>query len=73
MGRVNNGLVIARLDQDQPMHRPARLLPVGERRFVVADNDDFGRRGEEVVFDLDRSGRATAMWSGAAELRRVDS
>lgn len=73
VARVNNSLYLARPDEDRPMRLPSRLAPVDDRgRFVIVDNDDYGNRGEHVVFEAGEAGPARSLRKGWQSLRRVD-
>jgi D-alanyl-D-alanine carboxypeptidase len=72
VGLVNRSLYLIDPDDEQPMRIPARLAPLGDSRFLVADNADYGYRGEEVRFELGKAGDATALIYGAARHVRAD-
>ena len=69
---VNKSLYLVDPEEDRPMRIPARLEPSGEHRFLIADNEDYGRRGEHISFSTDKSGRATALHVGPNSLQRAD-
>ncbi|MGA2209179.1 MAG: serine hydrolase domain-containing protein [Acidimicrobiales bacterium] len=73
IARVNNSLYLLRSEDDRPMRLPSRLAPVDDRgRFVIVDNDDYGNRGEHVVFEGAEPGPARSLRKGWQSLRRVD-
>ena len=54
------------------MSLAARLSPVADgTRFVIAEHDDYGYRGEEVSFELDEAGRGSVLWYGPNRMPRV--
>jgi D-alanyl-D-alanine carboxypeptidase len=72
VARVNHGLYLIDPDDDEPMLAPARLGPAGGGAgWIVAEHDDYGLRGERVSFELDESGRSTALHYGPRRLPRV--
>jgi len=73
VARVNRSLYLINPREDRPMRVAARLAPVdNEARFLICDQEDYGRRGEEVSFELGVAGRATALRDGAQVLLRAD-
>jgi CubicO group peptidase (beta-lactamase class C family) len=74
IARVNNSLYLVHTDDDRPMRLPSRLAAVDDRgRFVIVDNDDYGNRGEEIVFDVEEPGPTPAVHVGWQPLSRVDN
>jgi hypothetical protein len=72
VGRVNQSLYLIDPDDDRPMRVPSRLSPVDDRgRFLIADNADYGNRGEEVVFDVEQPGPARTLRVGWQPMTRV--
>jgi CubicO group peptidase (beta-lactamase class C family) len=72
VAKVNHSLYLVDPDEDRPLRVPARLAPVGDdARFVIADNDDYGHRGDQVSFELDRAGRGAVLRYGPQRLTRV--
>jgi D-alanyl-D-alanine carboxypeptidase len=72
VARVNHSLYLIDPDDDKPMLAPARLAPASDGDgWIVADNDDYGQRGERVLFELDESGQSTATHYGPRRLQRV--
>jgi CubicO group peptidase (beta-lactamase class C family) len=74
IGRVNNSLYMVDPDDDRPMRIPSRLSPVEqEPRFVIVDHNDYGNRGEQVVFEVDESGRGNVLRVGWQRSIRVEN
>ena len=72
IARVNNSLYLADPEEDRPMSLAPRLSPVGDgTRFVIADHDDYGYRGEQVSFELDETGRGSILWYGPNRMPRT--
>ena len=72
IARVNNSLYLIDPDEDRPMSLPARLSPVGDgTRFVIAEHDDYGYRGEQVSFELDEAGRGSILRYGPHRMPRA--
>lgn len=72
IGLVNKALYVISPDVDRPMREASRLDPVaGDHRFVIADEEDYGYRGEHVSFAVDASGRATTLYYGPYQLLRI--
>ena len=69
---VNKSLYLADPDDDRPMRTAARLSEIGESRFVVCDNEDYGERGGQVSFDLGADGRASGLHYGAQSMARAE-
>jgi CubicO group peptidase (beta-lactamase class C family) len=74
VSRVNNSLYLVGTEDDRPMRIPSRLSPVEDGpRFVIVDHDDFGNRGEEVVFEVDETGHGRSLHMGWLDLPRVEN
>jgi hypothetical protein len=72
VARVNHGLYLIDPDDDEPMRAAARLAGGGDGAgWVVAEQDDYGLRGEPVSFELGESGRSIALHYGPRRLPRV--
>ncbi|MHB8296315.1 MAG: serine hydrolase domain-containing protein [Acidimicrobiales bacterium] len=73
---VNRSLYLVDTSSDQPLAEAPRLSPVrgsspagpagGDVHFVIASHDDYGNRGEQVAFSLDRHGRGLTLRLGAS-------
>jgi len=72
VARINGSLYIINGESPAPLAKPDRLVPRGRNRFLVADGNDFGIVGEEVVFKLDRNGRVKSLLADGAILERVE-
>jgi D-alanyl-D-alanine carboxypeptidase len=74
IARVNNSLYLIDPDEDRPLRLPARLSPVGDdARFVIAEHDDYGHRGEQVSFELDKAGWGSVLRYGPHRMTRAGS
>jgi D-alanyl-D-alanine carboxypeptidase len=71
VGVVNNSAFLIWPDEDRPMQSASRLSPKSGLSYVIADESDYGYRGEELSFEVDARGRATAMRYGPYYLERV--
>jgi len=71
VARINGSLYVIDGASEAPLAQPERLVPRGPRRFLIADGNDFGNVGEEVVFNLDRGGRVKSLAIGGIVLERV--
>lgn len=71
VARINGSLYVIDGASEAPLAQPDRLVPRGPRRFLIADGNDFGNVGEEVVFNLDRGGRVKSLAIGGIVLERV--
>jgi CubicO group peptidase (beta-lactamase class C family) len=65
IARVNEVLYLVDPSAPSPFALPNRLEPLSRRRFRITSGDDFGYLGEEVTFDVDRSGRVNSFTYGA--------
>ncbi len=71
--RIRDRLYLADSTLDRPFEEAARLNQVqGTARFVIADHEDYGYRGEEVDFSLDPRGIATKLQYGPHTYLRAD-
>ncbi|MHB8325629.1 MAG: serine hydrolase domain-containing protein, partial [Candidatus Dormibacteria bacterium] len=71
--RVHQSLYLVDPTSDFPLREAARLAAVpGTRRFVIADHEDYGYRGEEVSFVTDGRGRAQELLYGPQRYTRAD-
>ena len=71
VARINGSLFVFDASSPLPLSAPDRLVPMGPRRFLIADGDDFGNVGEELSFRIDRQGRVNAIVIGADVLERA--
>lgn len=71
VARINGSLYVMDGESPVPLAQPDRLVPRATRRFLIADGEDFGSVGEEVVFNLDGRGRVTSLAIGGRLLERV--
>jgi D-alanyl-D-alanine carboxypeptidase len=69
---VNRAAYLVWMEDDNPMVTAARLDPIGRDRFVIADQADYGYRGEEVSFRRDDRGRVSEMTYGQYVLTRSE-
>lgn len=70
--RVNGALYLVDPEETRPLDLAARLAPVDDAaRFVIAEHDDYGYRGEQVSFERDASGRGSLLWYGPYRMARV--
>jgi CubicO group peptidase (beta-lactamase class C family) len=72
VSRINGSLYLISPDDPNPFDFVSRLEPLGRRRFLIAAGYDFGYLGEEVVFDLERSGKVDSFTYGANVFTRED-
>jgi D-alanyl-D-alanine carboxypeptidase len=71
VARINGSLYVIDGESPAALAQPDRLVPRGPRRFLIADGEDFGNVGEEVVFNLDRRGQVSSLAIGGFVLERV--
>lgn len=70
--RINRSLYLVDPTAPAPLASAARLRADGARRFTIVEGDDYGHFGEEVSFQLNASGKCTALKYGPHTLRRAD-
>ena len=71
--RIHKTLYLVDPTSDFPLRDAARLAAVaGTPRFVIADQEDYGYRGEEVAFATDGKGQATQFQYGPQTYLRAD-
>ncbi len=71
--RIHKSLYLVDPTSDLPLREAARLTPAGSRfRFLIADHEDYGYRGEEVTFVMGPKGRPEQMRYGPQTYLRAD-
>jgi len=71
--RIHRSLYLVDPSSDYPLREAARLSwAQGSHRFLIADHEEYGYRGEEVTFVVDPRGQGAQMRYGPQTYLRAD-